>query len=249
MRIKIELWSDGNISLPRGYNEYLQALIYGHLNDREAKWLHDKGYAFENRRFRLFVISDILEKGKFDNTKKVMNYRRNISFYVSSPVDWILEQIAKNIINSEYVLLGNNRLRVNSVGVMKSPVIENGSVKVKTLSPVEVHSTFEREGGGKQTHYYSPFEKQFEELVNQNIRKKWKAFYKEDCPYMLKIRPLFKGNRNERIRFFGAGRDKTVIKGWEGFFRIEGDPQLLAFALDAGIGSRNSQGFGMVEVV
>jgi CRISPR-associated endoribonuclease Cas6 len=39
------------------------------------------------------------------------------------------------------------------------------------------------------------------------------------------------------------------VKGWSGFFELTGHPEFLSFALDAGLGSRNAQGFGMVEVV
>ncbi|MEN3184293.1 MAG: CRISPR-associated endoribonuclease Cas6 [Atribacterota bacterium] len=37
--------------------------------------------------------------------------------------------------------------------------------------------------------------------------------------------------------------------GYEGRFFVEGDEGLLAFAYDAGLGERNSQGFGMFRVV
>ncbi|KHE90832.1 MAG: hypothetical protein K8F52_04850 [Candidatus Scalindua rubra] len=49
----------------------------------------------------------------------------------------------------------------------------------------------------------------------------------------------------ERIRDFKG----TVIKGWTGHFRLEGKPELLQFALDTGLGSRNSAGFGFIEKV
>ncbi len=245
MRLKIELLRDKEIILPRGYNQFLQAVVYTHLNEKEAKWLHEHGFAYEKRKFRHFVISEIRERGKYSREKRIITYPPRISFFVSSPVDWILEQVAKNILSSEFVMLGRNRLSISSVSVEKTPEINSNSIKVRTLSPIETHSTFNREDGGKQTHYYTPFEGRFSELVNSNLQKKWQTFFNEDCPYDLKLKPLFKGNRNEKIRFF----KNTVIKGCDGYFRLEGDPEILKFAVKIGLGSRNSMGFGMVDVV
>jgi len=41
----------------------------------------------------------------------------------------------------------------------------------------------------------------------------------------------------------------TIIKGWMGKYRLTGKPELLTVALDAGLGAKNSQGFGCCEVV
>jgi len=40
----------------------------------------------------------------------------------------------------------------------------------------------------------------------------------------------------------------TVIKGWMGIYRLKGAVSLLKMALDAGLGAKNSQGFGCVEI-
>ena len=131
---------------------------------------------------------------------------------------------------------------------MKPPDINSESIKTKAISPIEVHSTLSKGDGKKKTYYYTPFEKEFPELINLNIKKKWKAFHKEDCTFDLNIKPLFSGNKFERIQYFGAGEFSTLVKAWAGFYRLEGQTEILKFAIDAGLGSRNSQGFGMVEV-
>lgn len=42
---------------------------------------------------------------------------------------------------------------------------------------------------------------------------------------------------------------KTLIKGWVGRYKLSGDKELLKFALNTGLGGRNTQGFGMIEIV
>jgi CRISPR-associated endoribonuclease Cas6 len=41
----------------------------------------------------------------------------------------------------------------------------------------------------------------------------------------------------------------TIIKGWMGKYRLTGEPRFLEIALSAGLGSKNSQGFGCCELV
>ncbi len=37
-----------------------------------------------------------------------------------------------------------------------------------------------------------------------------------------------------------------MIKGWNGKFRLTGDKKMLELALSAGLGAKNSQGFGLI---
>jgi CRISPR-associated endoribonuclease Cas6 len=249
MRIKVKLAGKEEIKLPVGFNEYIQALIYNHIDKDSAEWLHNRGFCFEKRSFKLFIFSSILERGFFDKNTRTFTFPEEISFYISSPVDWILEQIATNLIKSEIIKLGQNELQVLSIAVIKHDKIKENSVKINAITPIETHSTFKKPDGRKITHYYTPFEKEFGELIDKNLKKKWTAFYKKECPHNITIKPLFKGNRNERIVYFGAGEKKTLIKGWKGHFLLESGVDLLQFALNVGLGSRNSQGFGMIEML
>ena len=249
MRLKIELASDKNVVLPVGFNSNIQALIYNFLDRVDAKWLHDEGYKFEKRSFKLFNFSYILERGRYIKNEKLFIFPHQISFYISSPVEWVLEQFAKNTIISDKVRLGNNLLSVHSINVIKPPSFDKNTVKIRAITPIEVHSTLNRGDGKKLTYYYTPYEKEFGELINVNLQRKWTALFKEECIYSISIKPLFSKSNNERIVYFGTGLKKTIVKGWKGYFELKGEPEFLKFAYDTGLGSRGSQGFGMVELV
>ncbi len=150
-----------------------------------------------------------------------------------------------SLINHE-INLGGNIVSLKEIAVLKQAEINTSKILIKTLSPIEVHSTFEIEGK-KKTHYYTPFEEDFNRLINENAKKKWEAFYKEKCPFELKIEPV--GFNKEKIVRFGQKNRYVIVKGWNGRFRLYGEPEFLRFIVDAGLGSRNSQGFGMVEVL
>lgn len=42
---------------------------------------------------------------------------------------------------------------------------------------------------------------------------------------------------------------ETVIKGWTGIYELDLPEPFFYLAYDAGLGSKNSQGFGMLKVV
>ncbi len=249
MRIKVELCSvNKNVFLRTGFNANIQALIYNHLAMDDGEWLHNEGYRFEKRSFKLFSFSGILERGRFEKNEKAFYFPQTIGFIINSPLDWIITQLAENLIQADKVKLGENMLSVSSIAVMKRKEIRANAVRIKCITPIVNYTTFTTPEGKKKTHFYSPFEAEFTELTANNLRKKWTSLYQKDCPYSINIKPLFQGNKNEKILYFGTGEDKTLVKGWMGYYALTGEPEILNFAYDACLGSKNSQGFGMVEI-
>ena len=221
----------------------IHALIYKYLPDDEAEWLHNSGYKYEKRSFKLFTFSSILEHGQYNPKSETFKFPASISFYIASPATWILRDFSANLIKTQNLQLGNNELYVNAVEVYKEKTPKTNEIKVKALTPIEVHSSLKKANGKHKTYYYHPHEDEFAEMVDANIRKKWESFYKEPCPHKLEITSLKNRYLKERVRFI----KNIVIKGWVGDFILKSHPKLLQFALYAGLGSRNSVGFGMIE--
>jgi CRISPR-associated endoribonuclease Cas6 len=118
-------------------------------------------------------------------------------------------------------------------------------VKVGMLSPAVVYSTLMTKESKKKT-YYSPYEGEFVDLIDKSLRKKHKAFYKKE-PRARKLKIGLMGKPKEKVLKY---RDNiNIIKGWIGNFILDGNKRLLKLAYDCGIGSKNSQGFGMFEVL
>ena len=245
MRIKLQFTSGKNLKLPGTYSELQQALIYNLLDDYSAEWLHNKGYKYEKRSFKLFTYSPILEKADYDKQNKLFYFSRTISFYLSSPITWILEQVARNSMLKSEHRLGQNDLLLTAVEIMTKPQIENEKLRINALSPIEIHSTIELPSKRKKTYYYNPDEPEFSQLISENLRKKWASMKKKACPHHLMIEPVNSKYCKKRVRYFKG----IVIEGYTGHYYIQGDPEFMEFALDVGLGSRNSAGFGMVEEV
>ena len=245
MRMKISVLSNKKIVLPFGYLSSIQGLIYNMIDKISSEWLHEQGFKYEKRSFKMFVFSEIIEKGNVNQKTKELVFHESISFYFATPVSWIIEQLAKNLILKEEFYLGKNRIKLHSVEILKPVEILKNKIKVKALSPAEAHSTLLKGDGSKKTYYYSPAEKEFSKLINLNLKKKWEAFYNEKCSYNVNVYPV----NIKKCREIYVTEKETIIKGWKCHFFIEGDIPLIKFALDTGLGSRNSLGFGMIDIV
>lgn len=240
MRILVRLTSSSrHVFLPYSYPEFVQALIYKFLPENRAGQLHEEGFPYEKRRFKLFTYSRLQGKLERREPKKGLYFFPPVEFKVGSPVDWILQGLAEGLLKEGVIQLGQSEMQVDSIAV-ETPKNFSDSVKIKMLSPVTVYSTFHKPDGKKLTHYYTPFDAEFSELITRNLQKKYEVLYKKKCEETLRITPLFRHNR-ERILTY----KKTIIKAWDGSYQLEGNPELIHISYQTGLGSKNSQGFGM----
>ncbi len=245
MKIKVTLSAKKNIILKKGYNYQIHSLIYNLLDKLSANWLHNEGFENKNRFFKLFTFSEILEKYKHDKKKDIFIFPNRINFYIASPINWILEQIAKNSILKTNTSLGNNKVNIIAVEILPEIKITNKKIRINAITPIEIHSTLFKQDGTKKTYYYSPQEKEFSQLINNNLKTKWEICNKQRCIYNVKIYPVnIKYCKPYTRNFKGIS-----ITGYKGHYYLEGDIQLLSLAFDTGLGSRNSAGFGMIEEI
>ncbi|MBC7087707.1 MAG: CRISPR-associated endoribonuclease Cas6 [Tissierellales bacterium] len=241
MELKIVFQSQNNIVLPTHYNHILQGFIYNNINDELAQFLHDKGYILESRKFKLFTYSNILTKGQLRNSK--LYFGKKAEWVVKSPIKEFINSFGNYLLQKDQFLLGNNIISVEKTQLKKEKV-DNQELIVKTLSPIVAYSTFLKENGSKYTCYFSPNENDFQRIIRDNIIKKYAAFYgelEEDVDFSIKAI----SNTNLNIVYY----KDFLIKGYSGKFKLTGDKRLLELALDAGVGSKNSQGFGCIQQI
>ena len=244
MRIVIKLESDkGYFTLPVHYNHIVQGFIYRNLPEKTALKYHLGGYSLGKRIYKLFVFSRL-----FSNSSKLLGD----TLHLSSPV-WfklgayhedILEDLSLALLKKERLFLGKKPCRLSSIEV-EMPIGGDGSFLVKAISPITVHRSFV-EDGKKKTYYFSPEEEGFKELVFDNLRRKAMALEMdppstEGCS--LEPVKLSPGNL-KIIKYKGY-----IIKGWLGLYKVTLPRPYFELAYLTGLGSRNSQGFGMIDVV
>jgi CRISPR-associated endoribonuclease Cas6 len=236
----------GEIIIPINYNRYVQSFIYKNISPKLANFLHNEGFKYEKRNFKLFTFSRLFGKYRIIKNEKKLEFKTPVSFYLSTIYPIIAEEFTESIIKADDMSIGKNRILLSSVEVFMKR-INKDNIKIIMLSPAVVYSTLKKGDGGKKTYYYSPFEKEFSELVRKNILKKYTAYYKKKpADDRFNIKPYRVSEKKNLITTFYK---KTVIKGWTGIYELEGSPELLEFSYCTGIGSKNSQGFGMWEEV
>lgn len=242
MRVTLELGYEGKLSLPVQYNYPVQGFLYGNITEELGAFLHDEGFVYGKRKFKMFTFSRL--RGEYELKGDRIEFRSPpIRLTISSPYGRFIEEFANTLLRMEEQELGGGKIYVASIKVHPEPEIGT-EVMVKTLSPVVVYSTLHTSEGKKKTYYYSPYEAEFGDLMDKNLRKKYVAFYGKDARAR-KLKLEVEGRPGEKIVKYR----ETVIKGWMGRFVLKGNKKLLKLGYDCGIGSKNSQGFGMVEVV
>jgi CRISPR-associated endoribonuclease Cas6 len=195
------------------------------------------------RSFKLFTFSRLY--GKFRLNRRSINFEPPVRFYIASSDTHFIQEFAESLLKAGDVHLGTEGIRISSIEVHPNCKF-NKEITINTLAPITVYSTLNTRDGKKKTYYYSPYEREFCNLIADNLRKKFKLVYhKEPGRRNLTIEPVNgKRVREKIIKYKG-----TIIKGWMGRFKLKGSPALMSIAYDTGLGSKNSQGFGMFEIV
>lgn len=71
MRFKITIEFNGNLELPINYNKILQGFIYRNIMDKDlAQFIHDKGFSYEKRKYKMFTFSRLQGDFTIDKIRK-----------------------------------------------------------------------------------------------------------------------------------------------------------------------------------
>lgn len=239
MRICLNLQTFNEVVLPVHYNYLIQALIYNSISPKLSTFLHEKGFIYGKRQFKLFTFSRLFGEYKIEDDK--IRFNKHVTLYISSPIEQFVKEIANTFLKKNYIYIGRSKFKITQLYFPKKPEIEN-RVKVKTLSPITVYSTLISPDKKKKTYYYSPFETEFSKIISENAKKKTFILYRRDIKSDLKIKPI-------KVREVILMYKGLVIKGWFGSLELSGPKSLIDSVYETGVGSKNSQGFGMIEVI
>lgn len=245
MRITIEFSSNGEIRLPIHYNHILQGFLYKNLSDKDYRnFLHQQGYWVDNKQFKLFTYSRLQGQFKMYQKENEIGFFPPFKLVVSSAVEQFITDLAETLIKTDFNIMGKQRAEVSSISVHKNPAFSD-RVQVKMLSPMVAYSTVMDEGK-KRTEYYSPWQTRFSEIAKENLLRKYEILY-GDRPENQEFKITPNGMQEQKfariINYKG-----TYIKSYAGIYWLKGNPELIGVAYDTGLGSKNSMGFGCMEV-
>lgn len=246
MRIKIKLYANNNVMLPKSYNHIIQGFIYSNLDRDFSEYIHEGGFQHNKRKYKLFTFSKL-------RCKKVPNIiggriilDKSINFVLSSLNDDFIENISRNLFKNK-LIMGNNLLKFHSLELINDDYLEKhihkDKIMIKLISPIVIYSTDEN----RHTVYYSPTDAEFRDKVYNNMLNKYKAFYNEEAKdknFSIELSDNYDNYKAviEKYKNF-------LIKGYYGTFNLKGSPDILKMAYYSGLGSKNSQGFGCFDII
>lgn len=226
--------------LPIHYHHILQSIIYHNLREDYgySDFLHEKGYASEERQYRMFVFG--LLQGRYEIVQKNIVFRNEVSFRVRSADNRMLRLLKENLERRgiSYLQQHYEDLELE----LTDDDIREEKVRVRMASPLCVYST---DPETKKTYFYHPQEPEFAEQVNANFRRKYKAYTGLEPKSDIQIHPLRLRDKDKYVTKYKG----FYISGWLGEYELSGEAKYLDFLYQTGLGSKNAQGFGLFDVV
>ena len=199
--------------------------------------LHEEGYQYDTRQYRMFNFSDIT--GSYLVVDKKIIFYDEIYWYFSSFDNELVLKVKENIEKKGIYYINQYIKEVECE--IESYKIESDELLINMLSPIVLYQTSEI---SRKKYYYSANDEEFYELFKDNFIRKYAAcygYYPED---LVTIKPVNVSSKDKCVTRFKG----TIINGYKGIYLLSGKKGYLEFLYNTGIGSNNSQGFGMFEI-
>ncbi|MFW5890863.1 MAG: CRISPR-associated endoribonuclease Cas6 [bacterium] len=242
MRISLKFEFDKPLTLPSSYQRNIQGFIY-HLIDNESfsNFLHNEGFG-ESRTFKLFTFSLLKGKYEFNKLNHTVTFFNYFYLEISSIVNDFIYEITKSLLSRKTLQLNHQKIKLSRYKIINKQ-IDSEKIKIEMISPICVYST--NKNNSIKTHYYSPQEEDFYQLINDNFKRKFSSVYKTNLNLNINIKPLEVKIKDKLIIKY----QNIVIIAYKGKYELEGKKQFLDFLFNTGLGSKNSMGFGMFRVL
>lgn len=237
MQLKIYIDLKGEkLTLPINYNHILQGIIYTSLsNDSKYKnKLHNEGIN-NLSNYKLFTFGPLCGKHFIEN--KQITFTEKIFWEIRSVDDYFIF-LLHEYFKTNGVMFGNRKI-MPKLNVENKIIVED-SISIKMKSPICVIKKNE----DNKTIYLSPRDLSFEESVNNNFRKKYFAYYNVEPSSDIEIVSTELSHSDKVVTTLKG----IYIVGWKGKYILNGSTDYLTFLYNSGIGTKNSQGFGLFEI-
>ena len=85
----------------------------------------------------------------------------------------------------------------------------------------------------------------FYQLLEDNFMRKYQACYGVTPESAVEVLPVKIGEKDKYVTKYKS----AYLSGWKGIYRMKGKRKYINFLYQTGLGSKNSQGFGMFEII
>lgn len=238
MQLKIHIKNLNDFAIPMSYNYQLMSAIYRLIgeNDHLSEFIHNGGYRSGGAMFKLFCFSPLC--GHHRVSGKQLVFEGNISFEVRSPSQEFIDTLRFTLFERSSIRLFDRKLEVKMIEYFDRG-IDTNTMRIRTAAPIVLKQTMEN----RSTVYYSPKDSEFDELINLNLYRKFTAAFGIEPPSTVDL--TLTGCPKKVVTRI----KDTWVTAYHAGFEMQAHPEVAQFLYDTGLGSRNSQGFGMFDIL
>ncbi len=252
MRLRLKLSPRGaERTLPINYQYEVAAWIYKviHRSDAAfAEWLHSRGYSFHGKRFKQFTFSHLRIPERRVEGDRIVMLGSLAEMQVSFAVERAVEHFLGGLFADQQFSIGDRQSRasflVEQVETLAEPDF-NAGLRLRALSPICVG----RGNDGRGATYIGPEARDYAERITANLRAKLGSISADAMSTEpVAVRQI--GTAKSRlIRIKTDTEHETRVRAFQFRCDLSGPADLLRVAYQAGLGEKNSLGFGCMEVV
>ena len=241
--------------LPLNYQYELSSFIYHTIAQADkayATWLHENGFKFNGRPFKLFTFSNLfVPKYEIDRERSCIRIdSERVEWLVSFLPETSTEKFIFGLFSDRVFRIGDKHSAVQfsteRIEALPAPSFQRETL-FGTLSPVSIPF---RPDGQRYATYLSPDCSEASAVILTNLLNKYHTFYGkpfdgDTSDFALKVvnRPKAK-----LISVKKETPEASNIRGYMFDFLMTAPPELMKIMYESGIGHKNSIGFGMVRV-
>jgi CRISPR-associated endoribonuclease Cas6 len=258
MRFKITLQTNaaafGNL-LPLNYQYELSSFIYHTIAQADmeyATWLHENGFRFNGRPFKLFTFSNLLiPKYEIDRERSCIRIEsERVEWLVSFLPETSTEKFIFGLFTDRVFQIGDKyaavQFRTERIEALPEPSFER-EMRFGALAPVCIPF---QPNDQRYATYLAPDRPEVPAIVLSNLLNKYHTFYGKhfegdtgDFAFRVINRPKAK-----LIAVKKGTPEASSIRGYMFDFEMTAPQELMKIMFECGIGNKNSMGFGMVKV-
>ena len=240
MQLLVYIKLDAPFTLPINYNHILQSVIYKALSYSAdiSEFVHNIGFSYGERQYKMFQFSQL--KGRYNINQKKITFSEYISFEIRSPENRLIQLLYTSFLEHG-ILFGEKHYK--NVGLeLRDYTVEECELQIKMKTPITVYSM---DAESKSVYFYAPDEEFFYKKINDNFCRKYLAYCGITPVTAIKIQSIQVSTQDKFVTKY----KQSYITGWYGIYKLAGERKYLDFLYQVGLGGKNSQGFGMFELL
>lgn len=218
-------------SVPLSYNHQLQSGIYRKLSQAGiSDEIHTKFSGHRNFIFGKLSGDNVIRD-------KQMFFNSRLSFEVRSQSFDIIDALQRSFELYPYIKLFDTCLPLKDA-IITNKHINSSSAQFKAVSPVVAKKRLP----DGSTLYHAPHSEEFRDSLTRNFLKKYWEITNKQYDGNIDILPV--GEHRKIITSYKG----IIINAYLGDYIISADSTALELIYNSGLGAKNSQGFGMLEI-